>query len=43
MSARSIQLWVQAAPVAPASLTVQDLAQLLAACKDDNLPEWKLS
>ena len=33
----------QAAPVAPPSLTVRDLAQLLAASKKDHLPEWKLS
>ena len=32
----------QAAPVAPASLTVQDFAQLLAASRKDHLPEWKL-
>ena len=31
-----------AAPVAPAGLTIQDLAQLLAASKKDQLPEWKL-
>ena len=33
----------QAAPVAPVSLTVQELAQLLAASKKDHLPEWNLS
>ena len=32
-----------AAPVAPASLTVQGLAQLLAASKKDHHLEWKLS
>ena len=33
----------QAVPVAPASLTVQDLSQLIAASKKGHLPEWKLS
>ena len=33
----------QAAPVASAGLTVQDLAQILAALKKDRLPVWKLS
>ena len=31
------------APVAPLSLNIHDLAQLLAASKNDHLPVWKLS
>ena len=33
----------QAAVVAPASLSVQDLAQLLAASRKDHFPEWNMS